>query len=315
MGAPRGWPPSCLRWWPCCCRPSRTRAPWSAASGESTLSDICVQQSAGRQAAACLAHQSLFCGAASTPQVLPPAATLPSRAPSCQPAFLPLQLLGAGAVQQVAAGAGGHGAARRARQRDAGGVRALPGPQPAGAGAADLAGRFAGCSLLLLYPVSCCHSCLLPRACAPNNARPLPPAPAPALACLALQEAACGSLATFLEEGEPERHMAPYMAAILQTLATALQVGGGGGWVDGWLGREGEGVMPRCQRFGFIPSLLRFSLLLMSIRPPACLPPACSATGARRCATPMTQYPPPLRQHPTCSVSQRWRRCWGLYVG
>ena len=40
------------------------------------------------------------------------------------------------------------------------------------------------------------------------------------------QEAACGALATFLEEGEPERHMAPYMAAILQTLAAALQVGG-----------------------------------------------------------------------------------------
>lgn len=39
------------------------------------------------------------------------------------------------------------------------------------------------------------------------------------------QEAACGALATFLEEGEPERHMAPYMAAILQTLAAALQVG------------------------------------------------------------------------------------------
>lgn len=40
-----------------------------------------------------------------------------------------------------------------------------------------------------------------------------------------MQEAACGAAATLLEEGEPERHMAPYMAAILQTLATALQVG------------------------------------------------------------------------------------------
>ena len=41
---------------------------------------------------------------------------------------------------------------------------------------------------------------------------------------LAVQESACGSVATFLEEGEPERHMAPYMAAVLQTLASALQV-------------------------------------------------------------------------------------------
>lgn len=38
-----------------------------------------------------------------------------------------------------------------------------------------------------------------------------------------VQEAACGAAASLLEEGEPERHMAPYMAAILQTLATALQ--------------------------------------------------------------------------------------------
>jgi hypothetical protein len=43
-----------------------------------------------------------------------------------------------------------------------------------------------------------------------------------ALACL--QEAACSALATILEEGEPERHMAPYFAAVLQTLAAALQV-------------------------------------------------------------------------------------------
>ena len=39
-----------------------------------------------------------------------------------------------------------------------------------------------------------------------------------------VQEAACGALATFLEEGEPERQMAPYIAALLQTLAAALQV-------------------------------------------------------------------------------------------
>lgn len=38
-----------------------------------------------------------------------------------------------------------------------------------------------------------------------------------------VQEAACGAAATFMEEGEPERHMAPYMAALLQTLANALQ--------------------------------------------------------------------------------------------
>ncbi|PRW61530.1 transportin-1-like isoform X1 [Chlorella sorokiniana] len=41
-----------------------------------------------------------------------------------------------------------------------------------------------------------------------------------------VQEAACGALATFLEEGEPERHMAPYMAAVLRTLAAALQTYG-----------------------------------------------------------------------------------------
>lgn len=40
-----------------------------------------------------------------------------------------------------------------------------------------------------------------------------------------VQEAACGAVATFLEEGEPERHMAPYLPAILQTFAAALQVG------------------------------------------------------------------------------------------
>ncbi|KAI3424477.1 hypothetical protein D9Q98_010027 [Chlorella vulgaris] len=38
-----------------------------------------------------------------------------------------------------------------------------------------------------------------------------------------VQEAACSALSTLLEEGEPERHMAPYMAAVLHTLATALQ--------------------------------------------------------------------------------------------
>lgn len=41
---------------------------------------------------------------------------------------------------------------------------------------------------------------------------------------LLLQEAACGALSTFLEEGKPEQHMAPYMAAVLQTLASTLQV-------------------------------------------------------------------------------------------
>ena len=80
-----------------------------------------------------------------------------------------------------------------------------------------------------LHSNSCNSGFPLCTACVLTGAYCLPPAPAPALACLALQEAACGSLATFLEEGEPERHMAPYMAAILQTLATALQVGGGGG--------------------------------------------------------------------------------------
>jgi hypothetical protein len=39
-----------------------------------------------------------------------------------------------------------------------------------------------------------------------------------------LQEAACSALATIVEEGDAERHMVPYMAAILQTLAAALQV-------------------------------------------------------------------------------------------
>ncbi|EFN51057.1 hypothetical protein CHLNCDRAFT_59360 [Chlorella variabilis] len=41
-----------------------------------------------------------------------------------------------------------------------------------------------------------------------------------------VQEAACGALSTFLEEGKPEQHMAPYMAAVLQTLASTLQLYG-----------------------------------------------------------------------------------------
>ena len=87
-----------------------------------------------------------------------------------------------------------------------------------------------------LVPIGTARSCTAVCLCLKHCPAP---AFAPATACLALQEAACGSLATFLEEGEPERHMAPYMAAILQTLATTLQVGGGGmlcvcgGWGGG----------------------------------------------------------------------------------
>ena len=37
------------------------------------------------------------------------------------------------------------------------------------------------------------------------------------------QEAACSALSMLLEEGDPERHMALHMPAVLQTLAAALQ--------------------------------------------------------------------------------------------
>ena len=59
------------------------------------------------------------------------------------------------------------------------------------------------------------------------------------------QEAACGAVATFLEEGEPERHMAPYMAALLRTLAAALQVRARARARRGFERRQGRGTPRR----------------------------------------------------------------------
>lgn len=176
---------------------------------------------------------------------------IPSSPPAQAHAPLPCapQLLGAGPLLQVAAGAGRRRAARRGGRCGAGRVRAAAGPQPTGAGGqppptprsahrAPLAGPPCGCTAGMgaaatatARPRDTCSAVAQLLAAGRLFAAAASMSAHLSLPCWRpprVQEAACGAAASLLEEGEPERHMAPYMAAILQTLATALQVGQAG---------------------------------------------------------------------------------------